>query len=90
MNLSELKAKKLVEDIKDEGVVIEYLGIKKVPYADIKQTYKVFPEELKDKEVYVFQALCSNKTSVICQYYVDSNSDIYKDSYPQNTECMKI
>ena len=88
--LNENKAREIVESIKDELVVdINYLGFKMVPYSNIKTTYDVFPQEIKGKEVHVFEARDKGKAAV-CRYYVDCDETIYKDTYPNNTKCIKI
>lgn len=94
--MNENRAKELVKlaSAKDKGILaLEYLGTKLVPYLHIKNSYKLFPDELRDKNVYVFEGLSSEdeKVSVaLCQYYVAENGDLYKDTYPSNAQCIKI
>ncbi len=85
--LNENKAREIVESIKDESVGgINYLGMHLVPSIT---KYELFPDELKIK-VHVFEAFDKGKDYVICQYYVDSNGSIYKDTYPNDLKCIKI
>ncbi|MCB2296109.1 hypothetical protein LGK95_21920 [Clostridium algoriphilum] len=87
--LNENKAREIVESIKDESVgCINYLGIQMVP-SNNKIGYELFPEELKSK-VYVFEASDINKMYVICQYFVDCNGSIYKETYEKDLKCIKI
>ena len=93
--INENTAKELVKkkSVKDKYVLhLEYLGVKSVPYKT-DTPYKYFPDELKNKKVYVFEGLSSSdeKVSVaLCQYYVITNGDVYKDTFPSDGKCIKI
>ncbi|WML33225.1 hypothetical protein [Clostridium sp. OS1-26] len=63
--ISEDNAKELAESIKDKGIAcVKYWGIETVPNSHIKMTYKVFPEELKNKKVHVFEGLSSTDEKI--------------------------
>jgi len=85
--LNENKAREIVESIKGESAgSINYLGIQLIPSIT---SYALFPDELKSK-VHVFEALDKGNNHTICQYYVNSNGSIYKDTYPMDLNCIKI
>lgn len=93
--IHEKTAKELVKkkSIEDKGVLyIKYLGIKLLPYkTDV--SYKCFPDELKNKKVYVFEGLYSSDETVsiaLCRYYVTIDGDVYKDTFSCDGKCIKV
>lgn len=92
--INESKAREMVESIKDKEVAyVQYLGVKVVPYTHIKTPYKFFPDELKNQRVHVFEGLSSTNEKVsvaLCQYYVDMDGNIYKDTYPSSLKCIRM
>ncbi|GAA0740017.1 hypothetical protein [Clostridium oceanicum] len=85
-------AEKLVDSIKEKNVKLQYLGIEKVPYPNIRESYKAFPKELIDERVYTFEGLMgsSGEEYAIGRYYIDFSGHIYKDTYPSDGKCVRI
>ncbi|ACO86033.1 tetratricopeptide repeat protein [Clostridium botulinum] len=90
--ISESKARVLVESVKPSDITLNYLGIQIVPYSHITTPYKAFPQELKNKKVYVFEGVYgkSDGSYAISQYYVDLSGEIYKDTYPSDGKCIRV
>ncbi|APH17621.1 hypothetical protein EXN25_09980 [Clostridium botulinum] len=90
--ISESKARVLVESVKPSDITLNYLGIQTVPYSHITTPYKAFPQELKNKKVYVFEGVYgkSDGSYAISQYYVDLSGEIYKDTYPSDGKCIRV
>jgi len=90
--ISESKARVLVQSVKPSDITLNYLGVETVPYSHITTPYKAFPQELKNKKVYVFEGVYGkgDGSYAVSQYYVDFNGKVYKDTYPSNGKCVKI
>lgn len=90
--ISENEARYLVESIKPSDVTLNYLGINTVPYSHTTTPYKAFPQELKNKKVYVFEGIYGkgDASYAISQYYVDFSGRVYKDTYPSNLKCIRV
>ncbi|KAJ49893.1 regulatory protein YycI of two-component signal transduction system YycFG [Clostridium tetanomorphum] len=83
------------KDKENKKLKVKYMGKLKVPYSHIDESYKKFPKEILNKQVYVFELseIINDKTDeAVCvgQYYVDSHGDVYKDTYFMNLECVKV
>ncbi|AJD31472.1 MULTISPECIES: hypothetical protein [Clostridium] len=87
--ITEIEAKNLAEENKQNGCVIEYIGVEDVPYKHAAQEYKVFPDELKNKKVYSFHEL-DKYGAASSQYYIDFEGNVYRDTLPINNQCVKI
>ncbi|APQ77469.1 TPA: hypothetical protein PTW06_001840 [Clostridium botulinum] len=90
--ISESKARVLVESVKPSDITLNYLGIQTVPYSHITTPYKAFPQELKNKKVYVFEGVYgkSDGSYAVSQYYVNLSGEIYKDTYPSDGKCIRV
>lgn len=87
--ITEVQAKKLAEEIKQNDCVVKYIGIESVPYKNTIEKYKFFPEELKNRKVYSFHE-CDKYGTASSQYYIDLEGNIYRDTLPINGECVKV
>ena len=90
--ISESKARALVESVKPADVTLNYLEIQTVPYSHITTPYKAFPQELKNKKVYVFEGVYGkgDGSYAVSQYYVDLSGKIYRDTYPSDGKCIRV
>ncbi|ENK0837678.1 hypothetical protein AB2Z22_000991 [Clostridium botulinum] len=90
--ISESKARALVESVKPSDVTLNYLEIQTVPYSHITTPYKAFPQELKNKKVYVFEGVYGkgDGSYAVSQYYVDLSGKIYRDTYPSDGKCIRV
>ncbi|EJO5348920.1 hypothetical protein NRP93_003060 [Clostridium botulinum] len=90
--ISESKARALVKSVKPSDITLNYLGIDTVPYSHITIPYKAFPQELKNKKVYVFEGIYGkgDGSYAVSQYYVDFHGKVYKDTYPSDGKCIRV
>ncbi|GAA0740717.1 hypothetical protein [Clostridium oceanicum] len=97
--ISKKQAEDLAREVskKDSEISkINYQGISKVPFDNIdksKSPYRIFPKEIMNKEVYVFEGINGNSEDnyvTACMYYIDLGGNVYKDTLPSNGECIRI